>query len=334
MKKKLLFLWIFPAVFIAGVMVQSVCATSYTIRDGGRTYHYTGFASDAATVLEKAGVQLDDRDQFTLAERTITVRRAPVVELSWHGQLLSVPAQEETVENLLNRLGLQREEGDELNVPAQTLVYHGMQLRVDRVLRREECYTRCLPHETREVCSPQLPSGSRQVLTQGRDGTLKCRAWVTYVNGVETQREILEESLVTSPITEIVAMGIGSARAKAAPQVVVTEDELLLPTGERLHYKKKDYVRATAYTHTDAGCTSTTATNTRVHRGTVAVDPRYIPYGTRMFIMASDGSYIYGLAEAEDCGGDIKGDRMDLYLPSYEECIAFGRRTCTVYFLE
>ena len=334
MKKKLLFLWLTPALFIAGVMVQSVCATSYTIRDGGRTYHYTGFSSDTATVLEKAGVLLNDRDQFTLAEGTITVQRAPVVELSWHGKLLSVPAQGETVQALLDRLGLQPEEGDELSVPAQTLVYHGMQLRVDRFIRREECYTRCLPFDTREVCSPQLPAGSRQVLMEGRAGTLKCRAWVTYVNGEETRRETLEESLVTAPITEIVAVGTGSTSPRPSPQVVVTDDQLLLPTGERLRYKKKDYVRATAYTHTDAGCTSTTATNTRVHRGTVAVDPRYIPYGTRMFIMASDGSYIYGLAEAEDCGGDIKGDRMDLYLPSYEECIRFGRRTCTVYFLE
>ena len=115
---------------------------------------------------------------------------------------------------------------------------------------------------------------------------------------------------------------------------VVSGNELILPTGERVRFKRVDYVRATAYTHTDPGCTSTTATNTRVHRGTVAVDPRYIPYGTRMFIMASDGSYIYGLAQAEDCGGDIKGDRVDLYLPNYQECMAFGRRRCTVYFLE
>ena len=63
------------------------------------------------------------------------------------------------------------------------------------------------------------------------------------------------------------------------------------------------------------------------------MDPRYIPYGTRMFIVASNGSYIYGLAMAEDCGGDIKGDRMDLYMPTYEQCMEFGRRTCTLYFL-
>ena len=65
----------------------------------------------------------------------------------------------------------------------------------------------------------------------------------------------------------------------------------------------------------------------------MAVDPRYIPYGTRMFIVASDGSYVYGIARAEDCGGDIKGDRMDLYMPTYEACMVFGRRRCTVYFL-
>ena len=76
-----------------------------------------------------------------------------------------------------------------------------------------------------------------------------------------------------------------------------------------------------------------TYTGTTVHVGTVAVDPRYIPYGTRMFIIASDGSYVYGVAEAEDCGGDIKGDRVDLYLPTFDECIQFGRRECTIYFL-
>ena len=78
---------------------------------------------------------------------------------------------------------------------------------------------------------------------------------------------------------------------------------------------------------------SGTATGTKVRWGTVAVDPSRIPYGTRMFIIANDGSYVYGIATAEDCGGDIKGDRMDLYMPTYEQCMEFGRRVCTVYFL-
>ena len=46
------------------------------------------------------------------------------------------------------------------------------------------------------------------------------------------------------------------------------------------------------------------------------------------------GAYVYGIAVAEDCGGDIKGDRMDLYFPTFNECIQFGRRVCTIYFLD
>jgi 3D (Asp-Asp-Asp) domain-containing protein len=65
----------------------------------------------------------------------------------------------------------------------------------------------------------------------------------------------------------------------------------------------------------------------------IAVDPDVIPYGTRMFIITSDGAFVYGVSTAEDCGGAIKGDRLDLYMPTYRECMQFGRQDCTVYFL-
>ncbi len=170
---------------------------------------------------------------------------------------------------------------------------------------------------------------------------------MTYVNGEERSRTVLSQRVSKNPITEVIALGTGQKQQEQ--QVEIGDGYIRLPSGEVLTYTRTDTVRATAYTHTDPGCdliTATgthtvrataythtdpgcdliTATGTQVRRGTVAVDPRYIPYGTRMFIMASDGSYIYGVATAEDCGGDIKGDRMDLYLPTFDECIQFGRR--------
>ena len=81
------------------------------------------------------------------------------------------------------------------------------------------------------------------------------------------------------------------------------------------------------------GCELITSTGTTVRSGTAAVDPRFIPYGTRMLIVSHDGERYYGIATAEDCGGAIKRDRMDLYFPTYQECIEFGRRRCTIYFL-
>ena len=70
-----------------------------------------------------------------------------------------------------------------------------------------------------------------------------------------------------------------------------------------------------------------------VRLGTVAVDPTVIPYGTRMFIVSNDGAYIYGIATAEDCGGGVKGNHIDLYFPTVDECWEYGVRSATVYFL-
>ena len=223
---------------------------------------------------------------------------------------------------------------DRLSVPEETVLEGGMTFRVDRVLQREERRTQVEPYEVITYYASYLPEGERVVLTKGRDGELLLSEFVCYVNSVETQRELLEQTRTLAPQAEIQALGTGGVTGPGITQEpIIGDGVILLPTGEKLDYTRVDYVRATAYTHSDPGCTSTTATGTKVHHGTVAVDPRYIPYGTRMFIMASDGSYIYGLCEAEDCGGDIKGDRVDLYLPNTEACMDFGRRRCTVYFL-
>ena len=60
---------------------------------------------------------------------------------------------------------------------------------------------------------------------------------------------------------------------------------------------------------------------------TIAVDPKNIPYGTEIII---DGhTYI-----AEDCGGAIKGNRIDLFFDSHSEALDFGRQTKIVRVME
>ena len=107
------------------------------------------------------------------------------------------------------------------------------------------------------------------------------------------------------------------------------QGRLLLRSGDARYTLLRETRRTTA----PMGDARLTYTGTAVRVGSVAVDPRYIPYGTRMFIVSDDGCYIYGLSVAEDCGGAIKRDRIDLYFPTYDECIQFGRRNCTIYFL-
>lgn len=73
-----------------------------------------------------------------------------------------------------------------------------------------------------------------------------------------------------------------------------------------------------------------TATGTQATQGrTIAVDPRDIPYGTSVVIILPDGtqhSYV-----AEDCGGAIKGKRIDIYFDSHADALEFGVRSGMVY---
>ena len=333
MRKWAVLLW-GPVLFLAGVLGQCVFATTWTILDGGRVYSSTGFLREPEAILRAAGVELSSVAAYTREAETITVHRNPRVTVVYHGQQIETEIQGETAGELLEKLGLPLDVNDRLSVPEETVLEGGMTFRVDRVLQREERRTQVEPYEVITYYASYLPEGERVVLTKGRDGELLLSEFVCYVNSVETQRELLEQTRTLAPRAEIQALGTGGVTGPGiAQEPIIGDGVILLPTGEKLDYTRVDYVRATAYTHSDPGCTSTTATGTKVHHGTVAVDPRYIPYGTRMFIMASDGSYIYGLCEAEDCGGDIKGDRVDLYLPNTEACMDFGRRRCTVYFL-
>ena len=321
---------------LSAIVTQTAFATTYVITDGEKTVTYTTFETDPAQVLGQAGVPLEEYDTYTTETveggAAITISRAGKVTVHYHGQTTVVSSQDETAGQLLQRLGLELTGEDVVSHGLEEKTHDGMVLTVDRIVTSREVFSSSVPHETQYREDENLPAGTEAVLVPGQDGELLRTAEVTYVNGAETRRSILEETTLRDVVTEVVAVGTG--KAEAAPgKPVIGDGYILLPAGEVLTYTRSDTVEATAYTHTDEGCDMVTATGTTVHWGTVAVDPSRIPYGTRMFIISNDGSYVYGIATAEDCGGDIKGDRMDLYMPTYEQCREFGRRRCTLYFL-
>lgn len=73
-----------------------------------------------------------------------------------------------------------------------------------------------------------------------------------------------------------------------------------------------------------------TSTGTLAAEGrTIAVDPRVIPYGSAVTIYFTDGtSHTY---TAEDCGGAIKANRIDVFFSSHDAARAFGVQSAMVY---
>ena len=193
--------------------------------------------------------------------------------------------------------------------------------------------------------------GEQKVLTPGVDGQLLCTATVYYVDGKEINRVVNSQVVTRQPVDEVVAIGTYIAQEDPIPMPedipqtqpaptepvkpdlpVIGNGIITTPEGEVLTYTQKLDCIATAYSCN--GQPGITYSGTPARIGAIAVDPTVIPLGTRMYVVTNDGEYIYGICTAEDIGGSIKGNKVDLYFNTFDECWIFGIRDCTVYILE
>lgn len=328
-----------PLVSLLVLLAPTVFAqTTYVITDGDQVKVYTTYATNPAAVLDRAGFELDEDDIYTTQPgdgvSEITVQRSQLITVNNCGEQIQVSSYGETLEMLLNRLGIPASGDYSVSMPLDTQTYDGMEFSVDCIVEMEQTYTVDLPYETIQCYDPTLPEGYQEVLVTGVTGQVSKTANVVYVNSVESSHTVISENVIQQPVNQIVKVGTGTEVNTESAAPAIGDGVIVTAEGEVLTYSSSEQFKATAYTHTDAGCDMTTATGTTVRVGTVAVDPTLIPYGTRMFIVANDGSYIYGIGTAEDCGGAIKGNRLDLYFPTDAECWKFGVRGCTVYFLD
>ena len=199
------------------------------------------------------------------------------------------------------------------------------------VSRMDETTKEAIERGVTYVDDSDLPEGREVVIDEGEDGIKEIQHKVTYLNGTETERTILSERIAEEPRSKVIARG--TAKPTSQPVVsVYADDSSGMINGYR--YKKKYTMTATAYTDDpseNAGY-SVSAMGNPLRYGIVAVDPNVIPLGSKVYVMAPDGSWVYGVASAEDTGGAIKGNKIDLCYPSGAS--GFGRRSCVVYVLE
>jgi len=121
-------------------------------------------------------------------------------------------------------------------------------------------------------------------------------------------------ALILSPVTPIEA----PEPLEPAGTDILEYRQIEAPEPEAMIFE------ATAYCYTG----NQTATGTWPSRGTIAVDPAIIPLGTRLYVEG------YGEGIAEDVGGAIQGEIIDLYMESEDECWDWGRRTVEVRIIE
>ena len=254
----------------------------------------------------------------------VTVRRG--------GETITATAQAETVEQFLSRMDIIP---GPLEMVGIELMEGSVALTISDHLTVYERVTEQAEHGTVYRSTPDLPKGQERVARKGVDGQHTAIYEQTWVSGQLVTSQYVEEITSTS-VDEIVEQGTAVTSVDADDKVVnITTNAdgsgyLTFAAGGTMKFSKAVQVTATAYTAGYDGVDHTTATGTFVHKGVAAVDKRVFPLGSDLYVMAKGMEY--GLTKAEDTG--MKGQKIDLYLESYQQCIQFGRRSATVYLLE
>ncbi len=220
---------------------------------------------------------------------------------------------------------------DMLSVDKDRFVTDGLHVSITRVAYKEYQKTFAIDYEIEVKYTSELRQGTSKVSQAGKEGVRTVTYRDRLENGKVIETSKVKEEVTTKPVKKIILKGtkVGSVVSEAPTTVPLDS------AGQPLSYKKKLTGKATAYTSDRGDSGLWTSTGRRAQVGVVAVDPDVIPYGTKLWIVSTDGKIVYGYAIAGDTGGAVQSGKtlVDLYYNTYGECQKFGRRTMNVYIL-
>ncbi|SHH46077.1 protein of unknown function [Caloranaerobacter azorensis DSM 13643] len=332
--KKILLLFIIlliPLIAILGIYKDSVKEVSIII--DGNEMHYKTTKETVEGLFNQLNIDLNKEDYVSVGldetvkdGMVIQINRAASLNVFLGNRAIEVRTLKKTVKDVLDELSIAYDEDDYVIPGLDNSVVDGMKIVVVQMDKKIDLKTETIPYEKIVRYNDQLEKGKVKKIQSGKNGIKEIEVSKIYRNGKLISEYISGERIVQNSVPQILEIG--------------TKDYFVSSRGN-FRFKKSMIMTATAY---DLSYESTgkrpgdknygiTAMGTKVRHGVVAVDPRVIPLGTKLYIQSLDGTKDYGFAIAEDIGGAIKGNRIDLFFESRSKALAFGRRKVKVYIL-
>jgi len=327
-------------VIVAGILGAGAyysCRKEVVINLDGKQIAVKTMKSTVKEVLMQSGITLGENDYISLPldsklqskkDNVINIKSAVPVTVIADGQEIQLMTSKSTVREALEddpiNLGhLDRVEGADL----EDRIVEGMKLKVVRIKKQLVSQNEIIPYDVIKKENSSMEKGDFKVIKEGKEGVREKIYVVSYEDGKETGKLLLSDNVVSSPETRIVEIG--------------TIPSYTTARGEKFRYKKVMTMRATAYTasYEDTGKTpdhpefGITYTGVRAKKGIVAVDPKVIPLGTKLYIEGIGDTPDYGYAVAADIGSAVKGNIIDLYMEDRAAVKRWGVKNVRVYIL-
>lgn len=315
------------------IRIERICLVGVNDNDGTVYFAFDGTVAEAITEADITVGENDlinyDQEKEVTDGMIISVARAFSVGVSHHGKHSTVEMAVGTVADALEKAGISLGEHDVISHDLTEVVSSGMVIFIDEVIYKEKTETKEIPFEKTTKKSDDFTVGTTKITTKGVPGEKEISYKEKYINGVLVKSDVLGEKVIKEPVTQVTSVGTKKVEAKG--KAVSSNAKVALDSnGIPKEYKRVISGSSTAYT---GG--GTTASGRPAKVGHVAVDPNVIPYGTPLYIVATDGT-VYGYAIAADTGGFVHNGTntvVDVYFDSNGECTNWGRRNVNVYVL-
>lgn len=230
------------------------------------------------------------------------------------GKTRTISTSAETLGQALRELNIRVGEKDKVFPDPDTRIYPNMKSRIIRIRFEDKTVRELIAPQTVRQVVTSLRPGHARVASEGEDGLQNVTYRLQYADGKRVNKERIEAQVLKDAEPRVVHVGKGS----------------VLPS-RGFNSRKVMVMQATAYDPGPKSCgpyaDGRTSTGMKAGKGVVAVDPKVIPLGTKLYIEG------YGFAVAGDVGGAIKGKRIDLGHDTYRQAIRFGRRPVVVHVL-
>lgn len=294
----------------------SLASCTVEVEVDGQVIRTTTCSKNVAQVLAENNIELGYLDSTEPAleaalqdGQVIRVLRSFPVRVLADQKETEVYVGYQTVGEVLKNSGIKMAGLDRVEPDLNTVVKPNDLIRVYRVEEKVLEFKEEVPPPVERTVDYSLERGIQRTVQRGTAGVIKETVKVILEDGKEILRETLSRQVVKEPVKRILAEGGLTSVSRG---------------GQRIEFDHVIECVATAYSYS-AGSRTSTGQSVRV--GGVAVDPTVIPYGTRMYIEN------YGFATAIDCGGAIKGNRIDVFLESDKACKKWGVKKVKVYIL-
>lgn len=308
-------------------------ANKITINNGGKSQLVHLAKGTVADALKKADITLTDDeisvpapDSEITKDTEINIYKTKTVSVTADGKTKEVKLALVNVYDALNFAGYEVDDDDIISTSHNEDVENIYSVTIKRVTYKTESSKEKIAYDTVKKNSDDVVLGETKVKTEGKDGEKIVTREVKYIDGEKTSDKVVAEKTIKKPVDEVILVGTKGAATSGGAGTFTDSN------GATVAYSQVLTGSGTAYT---APAGAGTATGVLAYHGGVAVNPNIIPYGSKLYIVSTDGSFVYGYATAVDTGGALMDGSaiVDCFYNTYDECVNFGRRDVNVYVL-